>query len=378
MPALDFETIRFLALVMMVLAAITMTITWRINKTMAGPGLWALATGVGVLAFLVVPFAPIIGALAVRILTNLLFLASLILLLDGVIRFHGYQSSATNWLRNVLGAGLVLHGLIHRPGDVSFTIVQESASIALLIAGAAVLVWGRRGIERLVYGLLALASTVLAVLVAVFTLRVLKVGSVGDAAGHWSRPVLYICIIAWSMVWSWGLVAAANIRNQREIRALANRDPLTGLSNRRSLEVTFQRATLRARRSRTFLGIVVIDLDGFKAINDRDGHGVGDLVLAEFAARLRRVVRGTDLAVRLGGDEFLVLLENLPDSLGLARAVARLRISIDGKLSIGERRIDLGFSMGGAMQPDDGSTLDALLEAADRRMYAEKSARRAA
>lgn len=378
MNSVDLETVRIIALVTMCLSAICMTVTWRINANMRGLGFWALSACAGVAAFAVQ------GAAAqIRVvvdpgkLSSLIFLLSVLLLLEGVLRFRGHDGGHWRWLRWLLVAGIAAHGVAHDYGEPSFLVAQHAGAILFLISTAAALVWRSRGVERYVFGLLAASSMVLAWVLGAYVFRTFDIDA-AERATHPAYAHRYIGVIAWSMAWSWGLVAGANIRVQKEIRSLARRDALTGLANRRELDTTFERALARAARSKTLVGLVLIDLDGFKAINDRLGHAAGDKILIEFSARLARATRSTDLAARLGGDEFVLLLENLAGQDGLTRAMARLRIGIGGPILLGATPIDCGFSLGGALRPDDGEALEALLAAADGRMYAEKSARRAA
>ena len=106
-----------------------------------------------------------------------------------------------------------------------------------------------------------------------------------------------------------GVSADSTARKEAEAQLahLALHDPLTGLPNRRGLAEAIERAIARAQRSARPLAILALDLDGFKAINDRHGHPAGDTALIEIAARLRRAIRRSDLVARLGGDEFAVI-----------------------------------------------------------------------
>ncbi|MGR8918923.1 MAG: diguanylate cyclase domain-containing protein [Gammaproteobacteria bacterium] len=159
---------------------------------------------------------------------------------------------------------------------------------------------------------------------------------------------------------------------QERLRQLALRDPLTGLANRRYLESVFGHALARARRARTGLGLVYIDLDGFKAVNDEQGHDAGDTVLTAVASRLEQAVRGEDIVARIGGDEFCVLVNEATDDrqlVGLARralAMVREPIALDGA------QVTLSCSIGIARFPENGGTLAALLKASDAAMYRVK------
>lgn len=167
-------------------------------------------------------------------------------------------------------------------------------------------------------------------------------------------------------------VTARKLREQ-EILRQAHQDPLTGLANRRRIEALAVQALANARRSDRSAAVLVIDLDGFKAINDSFGHAAGDLVLREVAARLNARVRPSGLLARLGGDEFVVLLPGADAREAEAvveacRSIFALPIAVDG------RELRLGGSVGLALYPEQGRTFPELLQAADAAMYRVKSA----
>jgi diguanylate cyclase (GGDEF)-like protein len=151
------------------------------------------------------------------------------------------------------------------------------------------------------------------------------------------------------------------------LRSLAMVDPLTGLYNRRFAEQRLEAEVARSERKGHPLTVLTLDLNNFKEVNDTHGHSAGDLVLQEFAAHLNKVIRGTDLAVRLGGDEFLVLLpECTLEQLQLV--LGRL-----GSLEVNWRgeKIPVTFSAGWK-QYELGDRPTELLERADRLLYDRK------
>ncbi len=155
-------------------------------------------------------------------------------------------------------------------------------------------------------------------------------------------------------------------------------DPLTGLPNRILFHDRLYHALERGYRERTPTCVLGIDLDGFKAINDRYGHPVGDQVLVTFAGRLTSVLRASDTAARVGGDEFSIVCEN-SDRADAEALAQRLRHSLTDPLEIGGTTIPLGISIGigtvpGGTEPE--RAFDMLVREADDAMYADKSRRR--
>ncbi len=155
---------------------------------------------------------------------------------------------------------------------------------------------------------------------------------------------------------------------------LATHDFLTGLPNRVLLKDTIDAALHRARRSGGFSGVASIDIDSFKTINDTYGHEVGDHVLVEIATRLRSVLRATDTVLRLGGDEFIVVISDLQTREHLHQAFVRLIESAIHPIREGEHHLQPSFSCGVAVFPGGGSTVEDLLRCADACMYEAKRA----
>jgi diguanylate cyclase (GGDEF)-like protein/PAS domain S-box-containing protein len=162
-------------------------------------------------------------------------------------------------------------------------------------------------------------------------------------------------------------------RQEAELRHLADHDPLTGLLNRRAFERALAQHVARVRRYGGEGAMLLIDLDGFKAVNDRHGHGTGDAVLTGAAERLRARLRTSDLLARLGGDEFAALLP-AADRAG-AEHVARVAVEVVRDLSP-PTGPPVTASVGAAVIADPGTTVERVIEAADAAMYVAKRAGR--
>ena len=161
-------------------------------------------------------------------------------------------------------------------------------------------------------------------------------------------------------------------RTERELEHRASHDPLTELPNRHQLQSELQFAITHAAQTGEGLAVLYLDLDGFKEVNDRGGHEVGDRLLRDVAQRLQRGLRQGDLVARVGGDEFVVLLPGCRDTEA-ARLIAedlRARLNTPCKLPDGVFQLDA--SIGIACFPADGNDPDTLVAHADRAMYVAK------
>jgi diguanylate cyclase (GGDEF)-like protein len=161
-----------------------------------------------------------------------------------------------------------------------------------------------------------------------------------------------------------------------ELIQRAEHDPLTGLGNRSRFARMFDDAIKSARSEKGQLALLFIDCNGFKEINDKFGHDVGDMVICVVAERLRNSTRARDRVYRLGGDEFSILLERIENPETLAGVVSRIEKNMAEPVNLAlrtERRI--GVSIGTAIFPEDGDTARELLRRADERMYLKKRER---
>lgn len=172
------------------------------------------------------------------------------------------------------------------------------------------------------------------------------------------------------------LIAAAMYYAARnETSALyqqATHDSLTGLANRSLFFDRLRHRVSPGRRQLEPLGILIVDMDGLKRINDTYGHRAGDAAIREIALRISRIPRKSDIVARLGGDEFGVILGEISDRNDLLTIVERVSEQTDQPFRFEGRTLNLTASIGYARFPEDGKDVDALLEVADRSMYEMK------
>lgn len=160
---------------------------------------------------------------------------------------------------------------------------------------------------------------------------------------------------------------------ERNLWHQATHDALTGLPNRALLMDRLTQAIHSAQRTSHFTAILLMDVDGFKGINDTYGHEVGNQVLAELAVRLYSCVRACDTIGRYGGDEFVFVLSELGHSGEVEQVMHRIRGALATPFIAGGHRLLVGASIGVAIHPDDGSDATSLLHHADQTMYRAKS-----
>ncbi len=162
------------------------------------------------------------------------------------------------------------------------------------------------------------------------------------------------------------------VRSTERVHHLAYHDALTGLPNRRLLSDRLNHAIALARRNRQQIGVIVVDLDDFRRINELGGHGAGDQALLEAADRLRGCVRACDTVARFGSDEFVVLLGDVDNAAAAARVAAKIQSALHAPLSCGVWPHPLCTSIGVATFPIDAADAAGLINVADGRMFRAK------
>ncbi|GAB7098950.1 cyclic Di-GMP phosphodiesterase RmdB [Thermobifida fusca] len=181
----------------------------------------------------------------------------------------------------------------------------------------------------------------------------------------WLVPLFFFPLAA--------LYSSASLSVKREYQA--NHDELTGLANRKLLILRTQEALSEAQERRQCVGLLLLDLDRFKEVNDTLGHPTGDRLLQTVAYRLTHSVRPGDLVARLGGDEFAVLLPQVRDAASAREVAARLRVALAEPLRLDGMDFDLEASIGIALYPDHAPDFELLMQRADVAMYVAKEQR---
>lgn len=163
------------------------------------------------------------------------------------------------------------------------------------------------------------------------------------------------------------------LQAEARLHYLAYHDTLTSLGNRNLLQERLELELQAARLNQQRFALLYIDLDGFKLINDNLGHSAGDRLLQLLAERIRHNLRPDDLAIRLGGDEFLVLIPALEQPSPLIELAEQLRLSLHQPVELGPEQVTVSASIGIALYPEHGQTADTLISAADNAMHEAKS-----
>ncbi|MBL8344632.1 MAG: GGDEF domain-containing protein [Rubrivivax sp.] len=299
--------------------------------------------------------------------------------MDSTLAAREVSPLASRLLRGMAGAALLVFAanvigvLGYRSTQTLVTLLGVSAQLVVLpVAYSRV----RRG-ERT--ALIILAGWIVYLIGALGMAGLLR-GQVEP--GFWTQHVYPFAVMFEMTAW----MAVLGLRVQRihrnadrmqleaeAQRRLAETDVLTGLPNRRGLQGHLDQA-LRRSGPRRMTALYLLDLDGFKPVNDRYGHDVGDALLVAVGERLRAQLRGADLVARLGGDEFVVLAEGLEDDAAALTLGRKLLAAVDRPFEAAGQHCEVGLTVGYAIAPLDGDNAGDLLKRADAAMYAGKQA----
>lgn len=165
------------------------------------------------------------------------------------------------------------------------------------------------------------------------------------------------------------------IKETKRLEQLAHYDYLTKIPNRFLLLDRIEHLIAQSERSKNHFALLFIDLDDFKVINDTKGHTFGDQVLVETASRLEKTIRKSDTVGRIGGDEFVLLLENISNKNDLSSMVETIANKLNEAFVFDDKQLQVSCSIGVAIYPEDGTTMDSLLTTADIDMYKTKKNR---
>lgn len=195
-----------------------------------------------------------------------------------------------------------------------------------------------------------------------------------DSARIWLYMLSGIALLVGMLVAI--LVLKYTNRANREREQLATRDTLTGLPNRMMFMDRLEQSLIRARRNQSLVGVMFIDLDRFKRVNDTLGHAIGDQLICEVAQRLRSTARAQDIVARLGGDEFVVVISDVNEVKQILHVVEKMLLAVATPCQLGERELFSSCSIGISVFPNDGIDSGSLLKNADTAMYHAKNSGR--
>lgn len=336
--------------------------------TVRGLHLWAtglLGVAVGTLMAATRDGLPAMGVISTA---RVVLLGSLFLIYVGTLRFLGQHPRLRVWIPVLITGALlqVFFTYFYPTYHARLFIANTLASIIFLAQAGAL--W--RYATPTFAPRLCLSVSLLMVVIQIMRLVASFVDSPGESVFD-TDPVnlIYVVSLTFSLLlYSVGIVLMVSERLRVELEHLATRDSLTGAFNRRQMKELFSKELLRCQRQHRSMGLLLMDLDHFKTINDTYGHQAGDEVLIELVANVNVLLRQSDLLARFGGEEFVVLLPDTSPTEAFA-AAERIRAACAAPRNSPFCTVSIGVTT----NQTDTDTLDAILARADAAMYRAKA-----
>jgi diguanylate cyclase (GGDEF)-like protein len=381
LPHLDLFTVKVVTLVTVLVVSFSTLLAWKINRPAAGMrgfalGLLSICAGsvVGI-SRLVIPGDAIVIA------GNVLMIAGMMSVAWGIREFRDFPPIPLVF-EIALAAGTAIPFFywlfIHE--DFGKRVGVISFAMALLAADASISMVRRVPAEdRMTYWPTAIAFGFSSAFLCVRTFAAFT----GHYGANFLAPVpieipLSLCADVSFVGCAFGMVLASNTRLRNAAEKMALFDPLTNLPNRRVLVDRLLEAELRAVENGRQVGVIYLDLDGFKLVNDTLGHEAGDELLRNVSAAMVPMLGPGDCLARAGGDEFVVVVEDVESRAELATLAQRLKAAVESETIPGSSQKNVQTSCGIALFPNDGDTAHDVMREADAAMYSAKRQRRGA
>lgn len=369
---MDIKTLLFSITVTSVVLAITMGVIGY-RRRVDCLTIWALAVTLHAGAYLLMMLRPQVGDLVSIIGANLLLVISLAVFTEGLAWFQ--QRRPPRWLV-WLPVPLLLVTVLIWIDDIQARVIVNGIITGLQCLLLLILLWQERR-TTIGVGQLILGAALLLILVTL-TLRLISVAmdpslvrSITTASPI--QVVTFLVSLNSLLLLSIGLIVMTKERVEARLRAMALHDALTGLPNRILFDEHMATTLAQARRDHKRFGLMFVDLDGFKGINDTLGHRVGDLLLQGVAERLTRAMRASDTPGRISGDEFVILMRDLQGPEDALRVAERIQARLVEPFFIEGHPIAISASLGIALFPEHGTDAIALSRNADAAMYRSKA-----
>ncbi len=378
---LDLFTVRVMTQVTLLIVSLSTLVAWRINRPVEGMNVFATGLLAFCLGSAVGMLHQAIPSPAIVVLANALIVGGLVTGLQGVRQmrqFAPYSVMALTAYSVPIAIGVIYWSYMSDNYGMRVAIV--SAGLALLTTDAAIsMIRSVQAEDRVVYWPTGLAFAFGAVFLTVRTGAAIL--GYYNTASPSTIPIeipLTICSNLAYVGCGFGMLLVANAKLRHAAETMALYDPLTNLPNRRVLLDRLLEAEHRAKQNGWRLGVIYLDLDGFKMVNDTLGHQAGDELLKNVSAAMTPVLGTGDCLARVGGDEFVVVVEDVEGRHELAMLAERLRKAVEAQRIPGGGGDTVRTSYGFAIFPDNGVSAHDVMREADSAMYHAKRQTRAA
>ncbi|MCR4377969.1 MAG: GGDEF domain-containing protein [Rhodospirillales bacterium] len=363
------------------LATAILVSVWYVNRSIPGLGSWAIGRAFLSLALVMLAYQEHMHLGFAVLLGNSLMMVGLYFIWRGSLAFMGRPHSSLALFAALYVA--ILSGMVYwATVEPNFTARAVLSCIAILVFDIFSFraLWPRKGDEIYFFGKLIAVAFVLNGILQIIRAFVSLLGGNGKTLLEPSAAtqLALMTAIVMTMISAMGFMALVMEYLKKDLKRQAERDPLTGAYNRRAFDTLANHIFARGRRERGAVSLVILDLDHFKSINDCHGHAAGDLVLKRVVSLVQNILRAEDILVRLGGEEFAIMLPSatLDEALHIAE---RIRTTIEAEsFAIAPEAVRVTTSLGVTSIASIGATdaIDEMIKKADTALYQAKDAGR--
>lgn len=377
---LDVRTLGLISVILPFVLGLILTLYWRERRTYKGFERWVLANFVFGMGYLLISLRGFIPDFWSVLVGNAATVYAEILIFEGIRLFYG-RPAFSKWNSLVFLLYLILHSyFVFYSPNINARIAVISLVLFVLIfrSGLNLINHPRLELQHTSRsaGIIFLITALLPLCRAVYALiQPQPIDLFQDKFSAWFALLGLVSILIWTYYFF--IINSARLEldletARLELVQLAMTDPLTGLYNRRHFLERAELEMQRAKREKLEISFLLMDIDGFKEINDQFGHDSGDTVMQQVASTLPREVRGFDVVARFGGDEFIALLVNVGKEQA-QEAAERIRLAMTREVMISEiHPIRIGISVGIASFEADDEDLKSILKRADDALYQAK------
>tara|TARA_R100000306_G_scaffold62571_1_gene73868 strand:+ start:34162 stop:35352 length:1191 start_codon:yes stop_codon:yes gene_type:complete len=381
MIQLDLATLALMFLALGITSFFVMFLIWRINRDMPGVVFWMLGTLLNTTSAIFTLLNALLGWSDGwgPFTSNTASLTANLLVMEGTLRFRNLGSPG-RWRYLMLLIPIFVAGSWFFRLDPGLRYMfHDGFTLAFQLISAIAFIWHTSDRQEMAANSMAAFAGVCMSITIGWRLMLAVTGNESVMTGPESTATQWYVFAGanFHVAWIFSLSIACYFRSRQQVMQLAREDALTGLPNRRCIDEKLNQTLLEVHRSGEQFAAILIDVNDFKMVNDRYGHSSGDSLLVEFTGRLRDAVRTSDFAGRYGGDEFLVIARQLESRESLNQLIERLREKLNSELRVPGGTFYVVVSIGAAVCPVDGTGADALLGAADSRMYSDKARQKA-
>ncbi len=373
MVNIDYTTLALVLAVIYIIVAITFFVLLKINTKEKGLKVWLISSVMSIIDFAALFTKDIIAPYGQLLGTSLL-LTSTYLIIEGVLRFRNIGSKQKRRKFHIIFITLffVIGALTTDNSTVRYLIMDALLLLMCPIIVVSILK-GTKGIERKLSFLFAGAFIFEGIWFAIRWALALN-----EAFGH--KPVtdhpylgtIYFASIVWLLCYIFSVLLIISYRAQARLQFFAEKDALTGLCNRRKLDLNFKSLIGANKPKKGNFAVFLMDINGFKAVNDTYGHIFGDMLLVELAKKIKMIIRTEDFACRYGGDEFIIVLKLSGGKADAVNAKDRIKKLIEEPFESDRYKIFIKIAIGFVVIENHEITLDEILIKADKNMYSEK------